>query len=77
MLDELERIKGVGDKNPDMALSMLDSLELEIRGENEYVKNKYDLLRIRLNDKAEHMPNSDIMIKNLIAYFKNKVKHFL
>ncbi len=71
MLDELERIKGVGDKNPDMALSMLDSLELEIRGENEYVKNKYDLLRIRLNDKAEHMPNSDIMIKNLIAYFKN------
>lgn len=34
MLDELERIKGVGDKNPDMALSMLDSLELEIRGEN-------------------------------------------
>ena len=41
MLDELERIKGVGDKNPDMALSMLDSLELEIRGENEYVKKLF------------------------------------
>lgn len=69
-LEELERIKMVGDENPHKALSMHDSLEIGIREESDYVKNKYDLLRIRLNDKADNMPNSDIMIKNLIGYFE-------
>ena len=45
-----------------MALTMLDSLELDVRDKGEYVRNKYDLLRIRLNDKADHMPSSDMMI---------------
>ena len=69
-LEELERIKIVGDENPHKALSMLDSLEIGIREESDYVKNKYDLLQIRLNDKADNIPNSDIMIKNLIGYFE-------
>ena len=69
-LNDLERIKKVGDDNPVTALSMLDSLEVGIRKENGYIKHKYDLLRIRLNDKADNMPNSDIMIKCLIDYFE-------
>ena len=62
----MERIKEIGNENPKMALVMLDSLEADIRNESDYAKNKYDLLRIRLNDKAENMPSSDIMIKRLM-----------
>lgn len=69
-LEELERIKTTGDENPKKALVMLDSLRIEIREKSDYVKNKYDLLQIRLNDKADNIPNSDIMIKNLIGYFE-------
>lgn len=69
-LEELERIKMIGDENPEKALIMLDSLKIGIREQSDYVKNKYDLLQIRLNDKADNMPNSDIMIKNLIGYFE-------
>lgn len=71
-LEEMERIKIIGDKNPIKALAMLDSLKIGIRKENNYVKNKYDLLQIRLNDKADNIPNSDIMIKHLIGYFEDK-----
>ena len=51
-LGKLDQIKTIGDRNPDKAIVMLDSLEIGIRDEGEYVKHKYDLLRIRLNDKA-------------------------
>ena len=68
-LDKLEYIKNIGNKNPEKALMMLDSLEIEMREAPEYTKHKYDLLRIRLNDKAYHIPNSDLMIKELIEYF--------
>ena len=71
-LRKMERIKAIGDNDPKKALSMLDSLEIEVRGKSEYVKNKYDLLRIRLNDKAYIMPTSDIMIKKLVTYFEEK-----
>ena len=71
-LEEMERIKIIGDKNPIKALAMLDSLKIGIRKENNYVKNKYDLLQIRLNDKADNIPNSDIMIKHLIGFFEDK-----
>lgn len=70
-LGRLERIKAIGDHEPNQALAMLDSLEVVVRGENEYVKNKYDLLRIRLSDKTYKTPTSDIMIKKLVNYFEN------
>ena len=70
-LEDIETIKTIGDENPDKALVMLDSLEIEIRDKSDYVKHKYDLLRIRLNDKAFNMPNSDLMIKKLINYFED------
>ena len=71
-LDDLEHIKNVGNKNPQKALAMLDSLEFEIRESNDYIRSKYDLLRIRLNDKADNIPNSDIAIKRLIVYFERE-----
>lgn len=70
-LGRMEQIKAVGDGDPAHALAMLDSLEITVRGENDYVKHKYDLLRIRLNDKAYKMPTSDILIKKLVVYFEN------
>ena len=69
-LAKMEQIKVIGDTNPRKALSMLDSIEVEVRGESEYVRNKADLLRIRLNDKAYKMPTSDIMIRRLLTYFE-------
>ena len=71
-LEDIETIKTVGDENPEKALVMLDSLEIEIRDKSDYVKNKYDLLRIRLNDKAYNLPTSDLMIKKLMSYFEDK-----
>ncbi len=71
-LDKLEQIKKIGNHEPDKALVMLDSLEIDVREENDYVKHKYDLLRIRLNDKAFIIPTSDIMIKQLVDYFREK-----
>ena len=74
LLDRMEQIKESGNENPQQALAMLDSIEIEIeiRDKNNYVKNKYDLLRIRLNDKAYNLPISDIMIKQLIPYFEGR-----
>ena len=71
IIEKMEQIKTVGNHDPELALTMLDSLELDIRDGGEYVRNKYDLLRIRLHDKANHLPSSDIMIKGLVAYFED------
>ena len=72
MMDKLDQIKHVGDSDPATALAMLDSLEIEMRAESEYTRNKYDLLRIRLNDKADKTATSDIVIKSLLGYFERE-----
>ena len=72
LIQRMEQIKTFGNENPEKALVMLDSLEIEIRSAGGYAKHKYDLLRVRLNDKADHMPSSDIMIKELMSYFEEE-----
>ena len=71
-IDTLDNIKRVGDSNPDTALLMLDSLAAGVRGESEYVRNKYELLKIRLCDKAYRPATSDVAIRNLMRYFGDK-----
>ena len=71
-IDALDNIKRVGDSNPDTALLMLDSLAAGVRGESEYVRNKYELLKIRLCDKAYRPATSDVGIRNLMGYFGDK-----
>ena len=71
-IDALDNIKRVGDSNPDTALLMLDSLAEGVRGECEYVRNKYELLKIRLCDKAYRSATSDVAIRNLMGYFGDK-----
>lgn len=73
VLYKMERIKLIGNENPQRALKMLDSLEIEVRDRSsDYTMAKYDLLRIRLNDKANNIPNSDIEIKKLVIYFERE-----
>ena len=69
-LKKMEQIKTFGNENPGEALAMLDSLD--VSGESEYVRNKYSLLRIRLSDKSNIMPDSDEEIKRLVGYFEAK-----
>lgn len=66
---KFNHIKSVGDTNPQLALRMLDSLELQTRDESEEVRMDYDMLGIRLKIKAGIVPTSDLMIKKLVEYF--------
>lgn len=72
ILTRMEHIKEIGDKNPRYALKMLDSLDQDIRDMREYTRMKYDLLKIRLNDKAETKHSSNKVIKKAVAYFDKK-----
>ncbi len=71
-LDKMEHIKMVGNDHPKQALAMLDSLEQEVRRGSVYAQKKYDLLHIRLSDKANILPKSDAKIKELVEYFGKK-----
>ena len=53
LIGRMEQIKMYGNENPEKALVMLDSLEIEVRSAGDYAKHKYDLLRVRLSDKAD------------------------
>lgn len=68
----MEHIKMVGNDHPKQALAMLDSLEQEARRGSVYAQKKYDLLHIRLSDKANILPKSDAKIKELVEYFGKK-----
>lgn len=70
--NKLAQIKTAGDEDPHKALIMLDSLEIDIRNESPYIQHKYDLLKIRLNDKADILPSSDMPILKLIEYFRKE-----
>lgn len=72
LLDKMEQIKQVGNGNPTLAMEMLDSIQLKVREESEYVQKKYDLLDVRLHDKADIPATSDIMVKELVPYFEER-----
>ncbi|MBR6077723.1 MAG: tetratricopeptide repeat protein, partial [Paludibacteraceae bacterium] len=58
--------------NPDLARNMSDSLVLDVRDASEYVNMKYDLLNVRLADKAYIAAKSDIVVKRLVEYFESE-----
>lgn len=70
LLNKIEKIKAVGDSDPETAQLMADSIYQDVRHEDTYVQKKYDLLRIRLNDKAFKLAQNDIMIRELVPYFE-------
>lgn len=66
---KLNDIKEVGDSDPILAKVMLDSLKVEVRSSSMRTQMAYDLLRIRLDDKADIVPTSDIVIKDVLDYY--------
>lgn len=69
LLERMNTIKEVGNSQPEKALTMLDSIKPEVSDMDEYTKMKCELLNLRLNDKAYHIPSSDIMAKKVVMYF--------
>ena len=72
LLNKMEQIKLIGNAQPEIAISMLDSIQLEVVDASEYARMKYELLSIRLRDKADIIPTSDVAIKKLVSYFEQK-----
>ena len=69
VIDRLDYIQDVGDNDPQLAMRMLDSLTSKEINPSEHVRMRCDLLAIRLNDKADVLPHSDLRIKNVVGYF--------
>lgn len=61
----LSDIKALGDSLPWAALHKMDSLREKIRGCSEYEQRRFDLLYLRLQDKADSIPVSDSIAKSL------------
>lgn len=72
LLRKMEQIKRIGNEQPELAISMLDSLKMEVNNASEYDRMKYELLSIRLHDKADILHTSDVSIKKLVKYFEQK-----
>lgn len=70
--NKIDAIKKVGDSDPTLALAMLDSLSISIVEQPEKIKNKYFLAKLRVQDKADIIPQSDISAKKLLAYYTDK-----
>lgn len=68
---KLEAIKSTGDRNPQLAMRMLDSLETKADDGSEYVRMRYNLLDMRLKDIANVKPTSDYKAKRLVEYFES------
>ena len=71
-LKMVERIKDIGNNDPEQALLMLDSIKSDMTHESEYVRMKCTLLDIRLKDKADIIPTSDSTIKVVTRYFEKR-----
>lgn len=70
MRGTMDRIKSVGDSDPLLAINMLDSVQGELENGGEYTRMKGMLLRMRLNDKAYMVPQSDDSAKAVVSYFE-------
>lgn len=61
----------IADKNPDMAVAMLNSMRPQIMTAGDAVKNYYALLQIKAADKAYITHTSDTVILRLVDYYEN------
>lgn len=71
VVDRMDGIKAIGNKDPKLATKMLDSVYTDIVDASEYTKMKYELLRVRLNDKNDVIPTSNRMVEVLKDYFNS------
>lgn len=69
LLKNLDIIKEEGDAKPQQSLHKLYAMEGEIQNSSEYIKNRYALLKIRLQDKSFVVPVSSDTIDRIVNYF--------
>jgi tetratricopeptide (TPR) repeat protein len=72
IVHELDRIKSIGDTNTVEAFALIDSIRPIVRNSSQYAQMKFDLLSIRVADKAEIIPTSDSLIRRVFPYFMEK-----
>ena len=70
MQKTMERIRTVSDSDTKAAARMMDSISVEVKSGTEYTRMRYDLLKIRIDDKNDVKPMSDKMIAYLVKYFE-------
>lgn len=70
MQKTMERIRTVSDSDTKAAARMMDSISVEVKSGTEYTRMRYDLLKIRIDDKNDVKPMSDNMIAYLVKYFE-------
>lgn len=68
-LELISNIRYIGDNNPQLALEKLDSISAYIIYEPLHSRMMFQLLRIRLQDKAYILPNSNKQIQEILPYF--------
>lgn len=66
---QLDCIDSVGNSHPMLAIRMLDSLDAPVRSASKKIQARYDLLDVKLHDKAHIPATSDLEIKNAVAYY--------
>ena len=66
----MERIRTVSDSDTKAAARMMDSISVEVKSGTEYTRMRYDLLKIRIDDKNDVKPMSDKMIAYLVKNFE-------
>lgn len=69
VLPELDRIEKIGDKDAKRALSMLGSLSIDVKESSIYCQMKYELLKVRFQDKDSVILASNKAIRRLVRYF--------
>lgn len=70
MQKTMERIRTVSDTDTKAAARMMDNISVEVKSGTEYTRMRYDLLKIRIDDKNDVKPMSDKMIAYLVKYFE-------
>ena len=68
-LDLIKQIKTVGDKDPQLAMEMYDSMRESIENGSEYVRMKGTMLEMRLRDKAYWDATTSDSAQIITAYF--------
>ena len=68
----LDEIKEQGNTDPVGALKRMDSISISMSKETRHNLMRYELLRLRLLDKAGIMPSSDVRGKDIYEYFMSK-----
>ena len=70
MLERIEKLWQMSDEYPMDAYRQSIHLQDSVQGMSEYVRMKYELLHVRLQDKQDYVPASVDSMKNIMEFFE-------